>query len=63
MLINLASSATQQSLTIDNFTPAAAAETWRFDAQHNAEQVETTTLDRPIALPPESMTLLVVPAP
>jgi hypothetical protein len=63
MIVNLASSEARLPLTVDNFTPAAPAETWLFDKQHTVEKVEPTPFDRPITLPPESMTLLVASNP
>jgi hypothetical protein len=61
MIVNLGSTATTKPLTIIGGTTADSAETWLFDASHNAEQVAKTPLASGdnVTLPPESMTLLV----
>ena len=62
MAINLGDEAVTRPLQLAGFTPAGPAQVWRFDAEHQAEQVE----DQPLAdgteltLPPQSMTLFVV---
>jgi hypothetical protein len=62
MVINLASEPIETALRLDNLVPAATAETWLFDAEHNAEQVDDTPLaaEASLSLPAESVTLLVV---
>lgn len=63
MVINLASETVTKPLQFANFAPPAQAETWLFDKDHAAEQITATALTVPLTLPPESMTLLVIPAP
>jgi len=64
MLVNLDPEAPEKPLRFVHFTPAGAAETWFFDKQHKAEPIAPTRLGAPasLRLPPESMTLLMVPA-
>ena len=61
MIVNLGSTAATKPLTVVGGTTADSAETWLFDAAHNAEQVAETPLapGGSVTLPPESMTLLV----
>jgi hypothetical protein len=61
MIVNLDSTAATKPLTVIGGTTADSAETWLFDANHNAEQVAETPLapGGNVTLPPESITLLV----
>ncbi len=61
MIVNLGSTAATKPLTVIGGTTADSAETWLFDASHNAEKVAETPLapGGSVTLPPESMTLLV----
>jgi hypothetical protein len=61
MIVNLDSTAATKPLTVIGGTTADSAETWLFDASHNAEQVAETPLapGGNVTLPPESITLLV----
>jgi hypothetical protein len=61
MIVNLGSTAATKPLTVIGGTTADSAETWLFDASHNAEKVAETPLAPGgiVTLPPESMTLLV----
>lgn len=61
MIVNLGSAAATKPLTVIGGTTADSAETWLFDASHNAEQVAETPLapGGNVTLPPESITLLV----
>jgi hypothetical protein len=63
MVVNLASEPVTRPLTLAGVSAAGPAETWRLDADHAAEPVEPTLLGQPLALPPESVTLLNFPAP
>jgi hypothetical protein len=62
MALNLGDAAVTKPLLLTGFTPSGDAQVWRFDADHQAEQIE----DQPLAdgaeltLPPQSMTLYVV---
>lgn len=62
MAINLSDAAVTRPLRLAGFTPAGAAQVWRFDAEHQAAQLA----DQPLAdgaevtLAPQSMTLYVV---
>jgi len=64
MLVNLASGPVDQTLTIDNADLPPTAETWLFDHQHHAEQVDPIALgpSTGVHLPRESMTLVVIPS-
>ncbi len=61
MAINLNDAAVTRPLQLTGFTPAGAAQVWRFDAAHQAEQVEDQVLadGAELTLPPQSMTLFV----
>jgi hypothetical protein len=63
MAINLGDEPVSAPLTLGGFTPTADAEVYRFDTQHNAEQVEAVAIadGATLALPPQSMTLYIVP--
>ncbi|MBL8056178.1 MAG: hypothetical protein JNK29_05735 [Anaerolineales bacterium] len=65
MIVNLASAPAQTTLTLAGGPAPAAAETWRFDAEHPAVQVEATPLaaQTDLTFPAESITLLILPAP
>lgn len=62
MIVNLGSTAATKPLTVIGGATGTSAQTWLFDASHNAEQVAATPLSAvgSVTLPPESMTLLVV---
>lgn len=62
MIVNLESHPVEKTLRLEN-ARAASAETWRFDAAHAAVPVEPTPLEAAtrLALPAESMTLLILP--
>jgi hypothetical protein len=61
MAVNLQDEAVTIPLQLNGFTPAGAAQVWRFDAGHQAEQVADQPLadGTEITLPPQSMTLFV----
>ena len=67
VIINLASAPVTTQLRLDTHSvaPAGPAETWLFDAEHAAEQMDDTPLgaDTALTLSPESMLLLAAPAP
>jgi hypothetical protein len=60
--VNRGSQPATLPLTLAGFTPTGAAETWRFDREHTAEQLDLTPLgaNPRLSLPGESMTLLIV---
>ena len=62
MAINLSAEVVTLPLQLTGFTPAGDAQVWRFDAEHQTEQVEDQPLadGTEITLPPQSMTLYVV---
>ena len=64
MVINLADDAQQRTLRLDNFTPSGPAEVWRFDHDHNAEQLDDLSLADGdiITLPGQSITAYVLPS-
>ncbi|MDZ4763184.1 MAG: hypothetical protein SGI73_01435 [Chloroflexota bacterium] len=63
MVINLGADETTQTLNINGFASSSDAEIWRFDAEHNAEQIESAAVSdgTAITLPAQSMTVYVVP--
>ncbi len=63
MVLNLGDDEVTKTLQIDNFTPAANAEVWRFDADHNAEQIDAQDLSSgTITVPGQSITLYIMEA-
>jgi len=60
LIVNLGSAVASKPLTLVG-NGATSAETWVFDASHNADEVASTPLSagRNVTLPPESVTLLV----
>ncbi len=62
MAINLGDEPVTKPLQLSGFTPTGDAEVWRFDADHQAEQLEHQPLagGTELTLPPQSMTLYVV---
>jgi hypothetical protein len=63
MVINRSDKPQTQPLQLIGFKPAGAAEVYRLDESHQAEQVESQSIEdgASITLPPYAMTLLVVP--
>lgn len=59
MLINLAPQAKTVPLIFDHYKPAACTGAWRLDAASKAEAVDPGYKDGSVALPAESITLLV----
>ncbi len=61
MAVNLNEEAVTLPLQLTGFTPAGDAQVWRFDAEHQAQQVEDQPLadGTEITLPSQSMTLFV----
>ena len=59
VVINLGPDERTYPLRVAGF-PFDAAQVWRFDAEHAAEQIGDQTLDGEITLPPQSMTLYVL---
>ncbi|MDX1991936.1 MAG: hypothetical protein SF029_06090 [bacterium] len=64
LAINWSSDAVTETLTLSGFTLGGDADVYRFDATVNAELVGTEAIsdDGTVTLPPESMTVFVVPA-
>jgi hypothetical protein len=62
MVVNLADDEKTATLTIDGFIPGGDAEVWRFDAETNAEQVDSADITGSITVPGQSMTVYVVPS-
>jgi alpha-L-arabinofuranosidase len=62
MVINLGPDEVTKTLSLNGFTPAGEAEVWRFDAAHNAEQIEPVNVNAPLTLPGQSATLYLIPA-
>jgi hypothetical protein len=63
MIVNRGAAPADMPLTFAGLTPAVA-ETLLFDKEHAAEQIDPTPLGKGarLRLPPESMSLLIVPA-
>jgi alpha-L-arabinofuranosidase len=63
ILINRAPDGKSKTLSLNGFTPDDQAEVWRFDADHNAEQIESVEIadGSTIAVPGQSITLYVLP--
>ena len=64
VVVNLGDDEVTKTLQIDGFTPGGAAEVWLFDAEHNAEQIDSVEIadGATITVPGRSMTLYAVPA-
>jgi hypothetical protein len=64
MVINLGTEESTKRLALGGITPGGAAQVWRLDPDHNAEQIEDVELSDgvEITLPGQSMTLYVIPA-
>jgi hypothetical protein len=62
IVVNLGPDEVTKTLQIDGFTPEGDAEVWRFDAEHNAEQIDSQTIANAgeITLPGQSITLYVL---
>lgn len=63
MLVNLGPEEARKPLRLENVTPAGPADVWLFDIEHQAEQIgaQTITDGAEIALPPQSISLYVIP--
>jgi hypothetical protein len=63
MIINLGPDEKSKTLQLDGFTPDGAAEVWRFDSEHNAEQMDSQAISdgATITVPGQSLTLYIVP--
>ena len=63
MVINLGPDEKTKTLALNGFTPSGDAEVWRFDAEHNAEQIDSLALSdgATITVPGQSMTLFALP--
>ena len=64
MIVNLDDVEQSPTLSLLNFAPDGAAEVWRLDAEHNAEQLDSAEIGdgTTLTLPAQSVTLLVIPA-
>ncbi|MBZ0289421.1 MAG: hypothetical protein K8I30_17505, partial [Anaerolineae bacterium] len=64
IIINLAPDEMTRTLQIDGFPPGGEAEVWRFDAEHNAEQIDAQAVvsGEAISIPGQSITLYIIPA-
>lgn len=62
MVINLGPDEKTKGLQFSGFTPGDKAEVWRFDVEHNAEQIGSADVSTGITVPGQSITLYVVPA-
>ena len=62
MVVNLGPDEVSKTLQIDGFTPAAEAEVWRFDADHNSEQIDPQAISSggTITVPGQSITLYIL---
>jgi hypothetical protein len=64
MVVNLASASKTKQLKLAGVSAKTTAPTWLFDAKHKAESVDPTELgaDTSVTVPPESITVYVLPA-
>lgn len=62
MVINLGDETVTKPLRLEGFSPAGLAEVWRFDTEHQAEQIARQVIadNAQLTLPPQSMTLYVL---
>ena len=60
MLVNLGDTPVTKPLQINGFTATKPAQTWLFDASHEAEKMADGTLGATVTLPGQSMTLIVI---
>ncbi len=61
MVINMRTDEVTKPLQIDGFMPSGEAEVWRFDNEHNAEQVDAADVTGgSITVPGQSLTLYVI---
>jgi hypothetical protein len=63
MVVNLTPDEMTRTLQLGGFTPSGEADVWRFDTDHNAEQIESQAIDNgtSLSLPGQSITLYVIP--
>ena len=63
MVVNRGSDERTATLDLEGFTPGDDADVWRFDAEHNAEQIEAQMVEDEgiLTIPGQSLTLYVVP--
>lgn len=63
MVINLGSEEVTKTLSLNGFEPGGEAEVWRFDAEHEAEQIESQSVadGATLTIPGQSMTVYVIP--
>ncbi len=64
IIVNLLDVEQQRQIQLGNFIPGGVAQVWRFDAEHEAEQLDDMAFpeDGIVTLPGQSITLYVVPA-
>jgi len=62
MVVNLWPDKKTKTLQLQGFTPSGEAEVWRFDAEHNAEQIDPVTVEDSLSLtvPGQSITLYII---
>jgi hypothetical protein len=60
MVVNLGRDEVTKTLDLRGFTPAGPAEVWRFDSEHNAQQIEPLDVSGGITLPGQSVTLFIL---
>lgn len=62
MVVNLGPDEKIKTLDIRGFDAGGPAEVWRFDAEHQAEQIDPADVGSEVTLPGQSVTLYVIPA-
>jgi alpha-L-arabinofuranosidase len=62
MVVNLGPDEKTKTLEVEGFTPSGEAEVWRFDAEHNSEQIDSVEVadGASLTLPGQSITLYIV---
>jgi len=63
LVINLGPDEATRTLSLSGFTPSGDAEVWRFDSEHNAEQIDSQAVadGGSLTVPGQSITLYVLP--
>ncbi len=62
MVVNLGDDEVTRPLNLAGFTPGGDADVWRFDADHNAEQIDAEAIGDSITVPGQSITLYIIPS-
>jgi hypothetical protein len=63
MVVNLGPDECTVTLELEGFTPGGDAEVWRFDTEHNAEQIDSQVVESGsrLTIPGQSLSMYIVP--